>query len=136
MIIAQKMYPPPWCQDENLMVECYMNYENIETIYDSCFFKAQEDASDISSRERGRFWFVYLEKLGDISVGSWKVFKEGTKHPAPKLKHTGALKMHSHRICFCSVSKSLCDFGQVITTWILASQRPGLEKGSCLLKIL
>lgn len=53
------------------------------------------------------------KKLGDISVGSWKVFKEGTKHPAPKLKHTGALKMHSHRICFCSVSKSLCDFGQV-----------------------
>lgn len=88
-----KMYPL-WCQDENLMVECYMNYENIETIYDSCF-KAQEDASDISSRERVGSGLCIWKKLGDISVGSGKVFKEGTKHPAPKLKHTGALKMHS-----------------------------------------
>ena len=53
------------------------------------------------------------KKLGDISVGSWKVSKKGTKHPAPKLKYAGAMKMHSYRICFCSVSKSLCDLGQV-----------------------
>lgn len=74
------------------------------------------------------------KKLGDISVGSWKVFKEGTKHPAPKLKHTGALKMHSHRICFCSVSNLRLWASQLPILDFSASQRPGLGEGFLLAK--
>lgn len=70
----------------------------------------------ISAAERGvGSGLCIWKKLGDISVGSWKVFKKGTKHPA--LKYAGAMKMHSHRICFCSVSKSLS-----VNPW--ASQLP------------
>ena len=32
MIIAQKYTHYSWCQDEALMVQCYMSYENRETI--------------------------------------------------------------------------------------------------------